>query len=182
MKFLPLALAIVAVCSSGAAQQSKKPKAAKTHAALSESYARAALIALSAIKTDETVPHIDNGEPVGGKNTNAAIDAAGALGHASAEASTTEALHAIYRDKLLDNNRRDVKKTNYESDSGLEDEGTREMTASQEMLSDSELIEMDQKEKACFDAMDVMLRLGSSDLPPACLSWAPDLKALEQSK
>src|SRR5271165_1971257 len=149
MKTLSLALVIAAAGPVGVAQQSKKPpKPATARPALSEAYSKAALTALSAIKADDTVPHIDNGKPLGDKNTTAAIDAA--AGKTPAEISTTGALNAIYHDKLLDNDRRNTKKMNYESDSGLEDEGTREMTAQQEMLSDTELIEMDQNEKACF--------------------------------
>jgi hypothetical protein len=56
------------------------------------------------------------------------------------------------------------------------------MTAQQEMLSDTELIEMDQKEKACFDAVDAMLGSRSWTLPPACAAWAPDLKSLPKNK
>jgi len=183
MKQLLLALGLMAACLAASAQESKKPpKTSKTQAALSEAYAKAALAALTTIKTDDTVPHIEDGKPLGDKNTISAIDAAGALGQAPAETETTDALNAIYRDKLLDNDRRNTKKMNYESDSGLEDEGTREMTAAQEMLSDTELIEMDQKEKACFDAMDTMLQSHSSNLPPACLSWSPALKALQKPK
>jgi len=183
IKFLLLASAIVAACSAGSARQSKKqPKPTEAQAALNVPYVKSALIALKAITADETVPHMENGEPTGDKDTIAAITAAGELGQTPAEKSATNALRAIYRDKLLDNDRRNTKKMNYESDSGLEDEGTREMTAQQEMLSDTELIEMDQKEKACFDAMDATLGSRSSTLPPACVAWAPDLKSLPTNK
>ncbi len=166
-----------------AAQQSRKSlKTAKPRAELSEAYAKAAVAALTAIRTDETVPHIDDGNPVGDKDTNRLIEAAGALGQSPAEASTTAALNAIYRDRLLDNDRRNTKKMAYESDSGLEDEGTREMTAQQEMLSDAELQQMDRKEKACFDAMDAALQSRSSAAPSACVSWSPALKALQKTE
>jgi hypothetical protein len=183
LQFLILAAAIGAACSAGFARQSKKqPKPTEAQAALGEPYAKAALIALKTIAADETVPHMENGEPTGEKDTIAAIAAAGALGQTPAEKSATNALRAIYRDKLLDNDRRNTKKMNYESDSGLEDEGTREMTAQQEMLSDTELIEMDQKEKACFDAVEAMVGSRSWALPPACPAWAPDLKSLPKNK
>jgi hypothetical protein len=183
IKFLILASAIAAACSAGFAWQSKKqPKPTENQAALNEPYAKAALIALKTITADETVPHMENGEPTGDKDTIAAIATAGALGQTPAEKSATNALRAIYRDKLLDNDRRNTKKMNYESDAGLEDEGTREMTAQQEMLSDTELIEMDQKEKACFDAVDAMLGSRSWSLAPACAAWAPDLKSVPKSK
>jgi hypothetical protein len=56
------------------------------------------------------------------------------------------------------------------------------MTAQQEMLSDSELQEMDQKEKACFDALDAALQARSSALPAACISWSPAVKSSQKSE
>jgi uncharacterized protein (DUF885 family) len=181
---LSLALSIVLGCSVAAAGQSAKPpKNSKTKAsALSAAYSQAALAALKAIEMDDTVPHIDNGKPVGDKTTLAAIDAAGAKAQKAPEKSTTEALNAIYNDKLLDNDRRNAKKMDFESDSGLEDEGSREMTAIQRMQSDTELISMDEKEKSCFDTMEAMLKTRSSSIPAACLAWSPSLKALPASK
>jgi hypothetical protein len=182
-RFFALGLMIAAASAAALARQTaKQPKASRAQGTLSEPYAKAARAALALIKADDTVPHIDNGKPLGDKNVNAAIDAAGALAKLPAETSATDSLNAIYRDKLLDNDRRNTKKMAYESDSGLEDEGTREMTAQQEMLSDSELQEMDQKEKACFDALDAALQARSSVLPAACISWSPAVKSLQKSE
>ncbi len=179
-----LALLIAMGCSiAAAAQSAKPPKSSESKAsALSAAYSQAALAALKAIETDDTVPHIDNGKPVGDKTTLAAIDAAGAKAQKATEKSTTDALNAIYNDKLLDNDRRNTKKMDFESDSGLEDEGSREMTAMQRMQSDAELINMDEKEKSCFDAMEAMLKARSSSIPAPCLAWSHSLKALPPSK
>jgi len=179
-----LALLIAMGCSiAAAAQSAKPPKNSEPKAsALGAAYSQAALAALKAIEMDDTVPHIDNGKPVGDKTIIAAIDAAGAKAQKVPEKSTTEALNAIYNDKLLDNDRRNTKKMDFESDSGLEDEGSREMTAMQRMQSDTELISIDEKEKACFDAMETTLKTHSSSIPAACLAWSPSLKGLPASK
>jgi uncharacterized protein (DUF885 family) len=179
-----LALLIAMGCSiAAAAQSAKPPKNSEPKAsALGAAYSQAALAALKAIEMDDTVPHLDNGKPVGDKTIIAAIDAAGAKAQKVPEKSTTEALNAIYNDKLLDNDRRNTKKMDFESDSGLEDEGSREMTAMQRMQSDTELISIDEKEKACFDAMETTLKTHSSSIPAACLAWSPSLKGLPASK
>jgi len=178
-----LAFLIAMGCSIAAAQSAKPPKNSESKAsALGAAYSQAALAALKAIEMDDTVPHIDNGKPVGDKTTLAAIDAARAKAQKAPEKSTTDALNAIYNDKLLDNDRRNTKKMDFESDSGLEDEGSREMTAMQRMQSDTELISMDEKEKSCFDAMETMLKARSSSIPAACLAWSPSLKAPPASK
>jgi uncharacterized protein (DUF885 family) len=184
MKTVSLVLFIAVVSSVvAAAQSAKPPKNSESKAsAVSAAYSQAALAALKAIEMDDTVPHIDNGKPVGDKTITAAIDAAGAKAQKAPEKSTTDALSAIYNDKLLDNDRRNAKKMDFESDSGLEDEGSREMTATQRMQSDTELINMDEKEKSCFDAMETMLKARSSSIPAACLAWSPSLKALPASK
>jgi uncharacterized protein (DUF885 family) len=184
MKTVSLVLFIAVVSSVvAAAQSAKPPKNSESKAsAVSAAYSQAALAALRAIEMDDTVPHIDNGKPVGDKTTLAAIDAAGAKAKQPPEKSTTDALTTIYNDKLLDNDRRNTKKMDFESDSGLEDEGSREMTAMQRMQSDTELISMDEKEKSCFDAMEAMLKTRSSSIPPACLAWSSSLKALPASK
>ena len=178
-----LALLIAMGCSIVTTGQSlEPPKNSKTKAMLSAAYSQAALAALKAIEMDDTVPHIDNGKPVSDKTTLAAIDAAGAKAQKATEKSTTDALNAIYNDKLLDNDRRNTKKMDFESDSGLEDEGSREMTAMQRMQSDTELISMDEKEKSCFDAMETMVKARSSSVPAACLAWSPSLNVQPASK
>ena len=178
-----LAFLIAMGCSIAAAQSAKPPKNSGSKAsALGAVYSHAALAALKAIEMDDTVPHIDNRKPVGDKATLAAIDTAGAKAQKPPEKSTTETLNAIYNDKLLDNDRRNTKKMDFESDSGLEDEGSREMTAIQRMQSDTELISMDEKEKSCFGAMETLLKTRSSTIPAPCLAWSPSLKALPASK
>jgi hypothetical protein len=125
---------------------------------------------------------MENEKPVGNPDTLAAINAAATQGKTPAEDSATDALNAIYTERLLDNNGRDTKRMNYESDSGLEDEGSREMTAQQRMQSDPELINTEQAEKTCFDAAETMLRSRRYVPPSACLSWSPALKALQKSQ
>jgi hypothetical protein len=181
MKSAFLVILIAAACCTGAAVPSQKQIRARA-AQLGDSYVKAALPALQAIAVDDTVPHIDNGKPLGDKDTVAAIDAAAAKAQKPPEVSSTAALRAIYNDKLLDNDRRNTKKMDFESDSGLEDEGSREMTAMQRMQSDAEIIAMDQAERSCFDAMDAVLQSRSFNLPPACVSWSPSLRSLQKDK
>src|SRR5450432_400064 len=101
MKPALIALLIASACSIGTASQSRKHS--KTTAAkdtLSESYVKTALLALKAIEMDDTVPHIENGKPLGDPATLAAIGAAGTRAQKPPEPSATAALNAIYNDKL----------------------------------------------------------------------------------
>lgn len=139
-----------------------------TKPALSDSYAKAALLALKKIEVDVSSPDVIDGQVTGNGETVDAINSADVEGTTPAEQSVTTALNNIYGQKLANNARRAMKEAEYETAEHIADDNFRHAFANEKMEKDPDIIKISARESECFNSMDAMLRARSSAVPKAC--------------
>lgn len=176
---------------SGAQPKAAKPKqnaVTKIEAPapkLSDSFAKASLLALKSLETEGSLPTMIDGQLYVSRRTPDLIDAAEVEAISDPERAVSKALSRIYDGKLLDNERRETirlrhqidayKKSSYEIESGQSPDrqdaarhATSDLSIAAATNADPETVAIQKREDECFAAFDAMLRLRSIVVPSQC--------------
>ncbi|MGB7105118.1 MAG: hypothetical protein WBD39_00090 [Candidatus Acidiferrales bacterium] len=152
-----------------------KPARKVAQKKLSDDYAKSALLALKAIQRDASTPDVSGDTILVNRHTQEAIDAADVSGTTDYEKAMTVALNAVYIQKLMYNQKLELKTTLHEMDSDLVKYSSdlaalTHQQAAQRAAQEPEIQALSKRLDACFADFDTTLRARSAALPAACAS------------
>ena len=143
---------------------------------VSDAYAKAALLAMKAIRSDGSTPEIRNGQEFANRKTLEAIDSADVEATTDPEKAVTKTLSKLYSDKLTNNLNRKIIALRLSTALMDARKPHDDLAISEAMSKEPEFLEMSKRETACFVALDSSLRARSAAAPAECSSIAIELK------
>jgi len=146
----------------------KAPEGEQHFGQLTDTYAKAALLALRAIEGDGTEPEIIKGEVYINRHTSDAINAADIEATTEQEKSVTALLNRVYSKKLTNNLCRGILQIKHEGKFLTLTKDRRALAAQESMAKDPIAVQMKERENACFGALDTMLRARKYERCQAC--------------
>jgi hypothetical protein len=146
----------------------QRTSGAKKPVRISDSYARAAILAINAIRRDMSTAEVRNAEVVADKHTIDAIDAADAEARTSNEKLITGELNRLFSSRLVHNSRREFIELNYYLKLHNANELIQKMNIEEAMAKDPEIADLKRRESECFNAFEEALRARSAAIPATC--------------
>jgi hypothetical protein len=157
----------------------QRSSGAKKPLRISDSYARAAILAINAIRRDMSTAEERNAEVVADKHTIDAIDTADAEARTSSEEFITGELNRLFSARLVHNSRRQFIELNYYLKLHNANELIQKMNIDEAMAKDPEIADLKHRESECFDAFEESIRARLTAVPATCSDEA--LKAKPSS-